>query len=273
MGTWTCACGHEVWYDGAQDAVFSLRQKDNSGRLLLFTRSVCDELLSFLFYARSTYAAATAHFSATKQSFAFCRQYINLLGRLFVATLQPCPDAFKCPRCKDHPEYIIIDGQSLGFRRRPGMRILRPALSVPVLPIDVDLLCILPTATLRRAVRKILRCSEKLTRKEDAALRCWTADVAGIPGARGCRRRRRRPNDSVFVAAGQLFFAFFPHGADNAAEGGSDSEAHSSSYEQEDDDEPRPIGGLPDDEVDGASAAAVDGAVPSRRHAQRHSGS
>lgn len=219
IGSWHCPNGHRVEFDGGADALFSMRQKDSDGRVLLFTRAVCDELVAFVFYSRSTYAAATAHFSATKRSFALCRQYINVVGRLFVATLQACPEAFRCPICQDNPEYIIIDGQALGFRRRAGMNIVRPSLLLPVLDIPVKLLCILPTATLRKAVRKILRCAEKLTKSELLALQNWRDARGG-----GVRRRRRScAADDITVPAATAFFTFFPLN-DTSATAGSDVE-------------------------------------------------
>lgn len=204
--SWKCPDGHIVDYDGGRDGLFSLRQKDKSGRLLLFTRGVCDELVSFVFHSRSTYVAATSYFSATKRSFSLCRQYITILGRMFVATLRIAPEAFKCPLCGDHPEYVVIDGQSLGFRRRTDMHIVRPALLLPVLPLNVELLCILPTATLRRAVRKVLRCADPLNKVELAALRSWRAAQRGT-GRHG--RKRGRVNRDVYIPAADLFFTFF----------------------------------------------------------------
>lgn len=183
-----------------------MRQKDNFDRQLVFTRGVCDELLSFVFNGRSTYVAATSHFSATKKSFSMCRQYINILGRMFVAMLQPCPEAFKCPLCGDNPEFIILDGQSIGFRARPGMNIVRPSLLVPVLPIGVELLCVIPTATRRRAVRKILRCADRLSKTELASLRSWRSAQLGTQRR---RRNRGRVNTEIFVDAAELFHTFF----------------------------------------------------------------
>lgn len=215
--TWTCPNGHIVEYDGGKDGLFLLNRRDDAGRLKIFTRGVCDELLSFIFFSRSTYTAATAHFTRTKRSFTHCRQDLILLGSVFVAMLETPPESYRCPLCGDNPAYIIIDGQSLGFKRRPGMKIVRPALLVPpLMSIDVKLLCVLPTATLRRAVRKILRCSDDLNQLERAALRKWLSATEPPTPRRG---RRAAPADSVYLSAANLFREFFPaDGAQPAAE-------------------------------------------------------
>lgn len=46
---WTCKNGHNVVYDGGKDGLFSLRKSNDSGRVLLFTRSFCDSLMSFVY--------------------------------------------------------------------------------------------------------------------------------------------------------------------------------------------------------------------------------
>lgn len=199
-----------------------MNRRDDAGRLVIFTRGVCDELLSFIFFSRSTYTAATAHFTRTKKSFAHCRQNVILLGSVFVAMLDTPPESYRCPVCGDNPAYVIIDGQSLGFKRRPGMNVVRPALLVPpLMSIDVKLLCILPTATLRRAVRKILRCSDDLNQLETAALRKWLSATVPPTPRRG---RRAAPADSVYISAAALFREFFPaEGAPAVAVGNKDT--------------------------------------------------
>jgi len=48
VASWTCANGHVVEYDGADGALFSLRKKSDSGGVMVFTRSFCDRLVSFV---------------------------------------------------------------------------------------------------------------------------------------------------------------------------------------------------------------------------------
>lgn len=124
-----------------------------------------------------------------------------MLGRVFVATLRDCPEAFKCPLCGDNPDYVIIDGQCLGFRKRPNMSIVRPAQLRPMMPVNVDLLCVLPTATLRRAVRKVLRCSDSWNKSEMAAVRQWAAAKSGT---RRRMRKRGRVKREILLPAAQL---------------------------------------------------------------------
>jgi len=84
--------------------------------------------------------------------------------------------------------------------------VVRPALLVPpLMSIDVNLLCILPTATFRRAVRKILRCSDDLNQLETAALRNWLSATVPPTPRRG---RRAAPADSVYISAAALFREF-----------------------------------------------------------------
>ena len=64
---------------------------------MLFTRGVCDELLYFIFFSRSTYTAATAHFKRTKNSFDQCRPNLILLGPVCVAMLETPPESYRCP--------------------------------------------------------------------------------------------------------------------------------------------------------------------------------
>jgi len=230
VGAWTCSSGHIVCFDGGQCGLFSLRKRDESGRLVIFTRGVCDELLSFVFHSRSTYTAATAHFSRTKVSFSQCRQNLILLGSVFVAMIQTPPKLFLCPLCGNDPDYIIIDGQALGFKRRRGMRIIRPALLVPpLMSINVRLLCILPTARLRRAVRKILRCSDELNKLEQAVLRKWLGASAAPKPRKG---RRPEPSDSVYLTSAALFREFFPLDGETAAADESENESLDSGCEE-----------------------------------------
>lgn len=56
-------------YDGCSDGLFFVDQQDSDGCYLIFNRGVCDELVSFIFQASSTYAAATAQVYASKRSF------------------------------------------------------------------------------------------------------------------------------------------------------------------------------------------------------------
>jgi len=213
VGTWTCKAGHKVEYDGLDDGLFSLNKRDSAGREVIFTRGVCDELASFVFNARSSYTAATSHMSSTKRSSAFCRQDINKLGRMFVALLQAPSAAFRCPRCGDNPKYIFIDGQAIGFRRRAGLRVERPALYLPSFNIDVEHLSIVLTARLRRAIRKVLRGSDPLNKTELSLLRPWNAALKTIAPP---RRGRQRANADLYLPAGTVFFTFFPLDASTA---------------------------------------------------------
>jgi len=199
--------------------------------VVLFTRGVCDELLSFVVFSRSTYTAATGHFTRTKKSFAQCRQNLILLGSVFVAMLETPPETFRCPACGDDPAYIVIDGQSLGFKRRPDTNVVRPALLVPPLPIDVELLCVLPTATLRRAVRKILRCSEEINQVEKGLLRKWLHSTSAPKARKG---RRPKPNADVYVAAARLFSEFFPPDGVRPATGEEQDSSHNTDEASDD---------------------------------------
>lgn len=183
----------------------------------MFTRGVCDELLSFFFFSRSTYTAATSHFTRTKKSFSQCRQNLILLGSVFVSLLETPPETFRCPTCGDDPAYIIIDGQALGFKRRQETKVVRPALLVPPLGIDVELLCMLPTAILRRAVRKILKCSDALNQSEMTHLCKWLSATAPPKPRRG---RRSKPKADINVHAATIFSHFFPAQTETGADVG-----------------------------------------------------
>lgn len=86
-------------YDGVEDVLFSLRKPDDLCRVLLFTRSFCASLLSFVYNSRSSYSAATFFWASLRSCFGLRRQLIVLLGRCFVAVLQPTPELFVCPNC------------------------------------------------------------------------------------------------------------------------------------------------------------------------------
>lgn len=127
-----------------------------------------------------------------------------LLSRIHVATLQACQEAFRCPLCGDSLQYIIIDEQALGFKLRPGMKIVRPGHHLPVLPIDVERLRVLPTATLRRSVRNVLRTGDPLKKTEVSSLRAGAEALNESTST--LRKKRHRPNRTFLTAAAQLFF-------------------------------------------------------------------
>ena len=214
-GTWECPNGHEVKYDGSAEGLFSLQQRDETGSVMLFTRSLCDALVSFVYHSRSSYAAATSFLASLRSDMGLDRQTIVDLGRLFTACLQPSPDLFVCPDCGDDPAYIVIDGQALGFKRRSGMHVVRPAQHIPSMNISTAALAILPEARLRAAIRKAVRSGEAFTKDETASLRrLATAASAMAPRVRKATTLAKR---KLTKAAAQVFFTFFPW--KNAPEG------------------------------------------------------
>lgn len=84
---WTCKGGHAVVYDGGEDGQLFLRKSNDSGRVLLFSRSFCDTLLSFVYNSRASYSAATSFLASLRSDFGLHRQIFVLLGRCFVALL------------------------------------------------------------------------------------------------------------------------------------------------------------------------------------------
>jgi len=171
VASWTCVNGHVVEYDGADDALFSLRKNSDSGGVMVFTRSFCDRLFSFVYNSRSSYAAATSFLASLKSSFGLRRQQISSLGRCFVATLQPAPNLFSCPLCGDDPAYIVIDGQALGFRLKEGLQISRPALHLPNMNLSIDNYAIIRAPSIRAGIRKVVRTGDTLNKTDAAALR------------------------------------------------------------------------------------------------------
>jgi len=197
-----------VDYDGSDDGLFSLRKQDDTGATIVFQRSFCDMLLSFVYNSRSSYAAATNFLASLRPSFSLCRQYAVLLGRAFVATLEPATDLFVCPKCGDNPEYIVIDGQAVDFKRRSGMEITRPALHVPNMGLNTNKYALLREPTLRAAVRKTVRTGDQLNKTDVKALKRFSAVRLSI-------FPRNASSEMIEVwrlkgASAVVFFHFFP---------------------------------------------------------------
>ena len=170
VASWTCPKGHTTAFDGGNDGLFSTNKADTFGRVMIFSRSFCDALVSFIYNSRSSYAAATAFLASLRSDFGLNRQTIVLLGRCFVACLQPAAEVFVCPKCGEDPAYIVIDGQSLGFRMREGINLVRPALHLPNLNLDVNKYAVLLQPSMRAAIRKVLRSGDALNKTDIAAL-------------------------------------------------------------------------------------------------------
>jgi len=198
-----------VQYDGSNDGLFSLRKQDETGAIMIFQRSFCDMLLSFVYNSRSSYAAATNFLASLRPGYNICRQNIVLLGRAFVATLEPAPDLFVCPKCGDNPRYVVIDGQAVGFKMRSGLEITRPALHLPNLGLNTNKYALLREPTLRAAVRKTIRTGDPLNKTDEKAIKKFSAARLSI-------FPRNASGETIEVwrlkrASATVFFHFFPH--------------------------------------------------------------
>lgn len=207
IGEWTCPDRHVVQYDGGDDGLFSLRKVDDLGRVLLFTRSFCDTLMSFVYNSRSSYSAATSFLASLRSSYGLRRQLIVLLGRCFVSLLKPTPELFVCPKCGLNPDYIVIDGQALGFQLRDGIRVSRPALHLPSMNLNVDDYAIIREPSIRTAVRKVFKTGSALNKTDAEALGKLRASMLAV------RPRSQRAatieNWQLKRHAATLFFSFF----------------------------------------------------------------
>jgi len=223
IGSWVCVKGHVVEYDGGEDGLFSLRKTDDSGRVLVFTRSFCDSLMSFIYNSRSSYAAATSFLASLRSGFGLRRQIIVLLGRCFVATLQPMPELFVCPQCGNNPDYIVIDGQALGFRMRDGLNVSRPALHLPNMNLNVDNYSIIPAPSIRAAIRKVVRTGDRLNKTDSKALHKLHDELASVyPRSRAAGAAQ---NWRLKRHAATLFFRFYQWTAEEDLDGALPAEA------------------------------------------------
>ena len=223
IGLWACGEGHVVEYDGGEDGLFSLRKTDDSGRVLMFTRSFCDSLMSFIYNSRSSYAAATSFLASLRSGFGLRRQVIVLLGRCFVATLQPMPDLFVCPECGNNPDYIVIDGQALGFRLRDGLNVSRPALHMPNMNLNVDNYAIIPAPSIRAAIRKVVRTGDRLNKTDSKALHKLHDELTSVyPKSRAAGAAQ---NWRLKRHAAMLFFRFYKWTAEEDLDGELTAEA------------------------------------------------
>lgn len=170
IGHWTCPNGHLVKYDGGEDGLFSLRKSGDSGRVLLFTRSFCDSLVSYVYNSRSSYSAATSFLASLRSGFGLRRQLIVLLGRCIVALLQPSPELFVCPQCGVNPDYIVIDGQALGFRLRDKIEVGRPSLHLPSMDLKIENYSVIREPSIRAAIRAVVKTGDRLTKTDADAV-------------------------------------------------------------------------------------------------------
>ena len=147
-----------------------MEKKDDTGRVLVFTRSFCDSLVSFVYHSRSSYAAATSFLSSIGGSLGLSRQSIVDLGRLFKACLVPSPDLFSCAICGDDPAYIVIDGQALGFRKRLGMSVARPSIHLARMNMNTNQFTVSRQPSMRAAIRKAVRDGESFNKTHQDAI-------------------------------------------------------------------------------------------------------
>jgi len=207
LGHWTCPNAHVVKYDGGSDGLFSTRKADDSGSVLVFTRSFCDGLVSFIYNSRSSYAAAACFLASLRSAYGLRRQVVVSVGRCFVACLQPTPELFSCPKCGVNPDYIVIDGQALGFRMKEGIKVARPALHLPSMNLNVNKYAVLEEPSVRAAVRKLIRTGDPLNKQDVTALTGLHETIGSVfPRARSASTVL---NWRLKRHAAQLLFHFF----------------------------------------------------------------
>jgi len=167
VGNWECApCKKMVVFDGARCSLFVLPEIDADKRLAVFTREVCDDLLSFVVNSRSSFSCATRHWARTLPSLFYRRQTIIALGRHYLEVLDIPAKIFMCPHCKENPIVIIMDGQALGFKIPKKWEVLRHALNLPVLPIPLSGMTIFTSTAQTDLIQRITRNSTALAIKE-----------------------------------------------------------------------------------------------------------
>lgn len=170
VGNWECApCRKMVVFDGAQCSLFVLPEVDADKRLAVFTREVCDDLLSFVVNSRSSFSCATRHWARTLPSLFYRRQTLISLGRQYLEVLDIPAKIFMCPHCKENPNVIIMDGQALGFKIPKNWEVLRHAINAPVLPIPLSGMTIFTSLSQTDLVQRITRNSTELATKEATA--------------------------------------------------------------------------------------------------------
>lgn len=152
-----------VEYDGTADGLFNMRRRTSNQRWLLFSRSLLDQLFSYIIMSRSTYTAATRHLTGTVQCFNLRRQDVVKLGTSMLRIFLIPPETARCPICGPNPDFNIIDGQALGCSDPEDAEPHRHDVECPVLDIPATKLCVVEDAGLRACINKILRSSTMLT--------------------------------------------------------------------------------------------------------------
>jgi len=191
-----------------------MQKKDDTGRVLVFTRSFCDSLVSFVYHSRSSYAAATSFLSSIGGNLGLSRQSIVDLGRLFTACLVPSPDLFSCPICGDNPDYIVIDGQALGFRRRLGMCVVRPSIHLARMNLNTNQFAVLRQPSMRAAIRKAIRDGEGFNKTQEDAIHRLMNEHTSLPPRR--RTKGTWAKFKLLNAAATIFFSFFKYSSNGA---------------------------------------------------------
>lgn len=170
VGSWTCNdCKMMISFDGAGVGLFVIPRLDAEKKLLVFTRAFCDDVLSYVVTSRSSFSAATRYLASVIPGFRHRRQVIVDLGLMYTSCLDIPALLFRCPKCKDFPLVIIMDGQALGFRIPPEWDVLRLSHNVPVLPLPLTEMTVLPQAAQSALVQRITRNGTKLASAELAS--------------------------------------------------------------------------------------------------------
>lgn len=187
-----------VEHDVSADALLNLRRRNKKRRWLLFTRALLDKLFSFIITARTTYTAASRHLSSDVLSCTLRRQDVVKIGTAMLRVFLIPPETARCPICGPNPEFIVIDGQALGYTDPDDAQPSWVDEECPVLDIPASKLCVVESPALRAAMTKVLRTSTALTGPPCDVLRAWHRDMVSLP------------RSTVQGAAAYLFFYFFP---------------------------------------------------------------
>lgn len=97
-----------------------------------------------------------------------------------MAILQPTPELFVCPKCGVNPDYIVIDGQALGFRLRDGIQVNRPYLHLPSMQLKIDNYSIIREPSIRTAIRAVVRTGDRPNKTDAEALGKLHATLSSV---------------------------------------------------------------------------------------------
>lgn len=215
---WTCVCGTQVPFDGAQDGLFA------STLSTVFTRTYMDVMAQSIFTGNSTLSSAAGVMCFLLESTKSLSGALSTLTRQtlikalhrFSRTLIVPAALFRCDKCYLSPQRpypaVIMDGQVISVQRNQSEALMRVEQDLCVVAMDTGLGACIPLPALRGVIRRLTRSDRdkamRLSKADEKILRSFFQLSVGDPDPYPAGPVRSRPGN-IMWAASYLFRCYY----------------------------------------------------------------